>query len=114
MRDFFAQPLSRAELEDLARRAGGIRRLFAFRSPSFKNLGREEGSLTDSELVDLILAEPRLLRRPLLVDGERVLVGRGEISAAQGPRRNNVDKDRGRRLPQEPPVGRPRRRRGWR
>ena len=39
-------------------------------------------SPSDAELLELILAEPRLLRRPLLVDGERVLVGGREISTA--------------------------------
>ena len=35
-RDFFAQRLTRDELTDIARRAGGIRAIFAFGSPSFK------------------------------------------------------------------------------
>jgi arsenate reductase-like glutaredoxin family protein len=80
-RDFFAQPLSEAEVADLARRAGGIRPIFAFNSPSFKKLQRAPGAFSDGELVALILEEPRLLRRPLAVttDG-RVLVGGKAVS----------------------------------
>lgn len=82
-RDFFADRLTRAELEELARAAGGIRAIFAFASPSFRKLGRDPDQLTDAELVDLVLGEPRFLRRPLLVtDDGRVLAGGKAVSAA--------------------------------
>jgi arsenate reductase-like glutaredoxin family protein len=74
--------LSEAELRDIARRAGGIRVIFAFGSPAFKKLGREPESFSDDDLVGLVLKEPRLLRRPLLVDGERVYVGGRHVGQA--------------------------------
>jgi arsenate reductase-like glutaredoxin family protein len=74
--------LSEAELRDIARRAGGIREISAFGSPAFKKLGRDPESYSDDELVALVLAEPRLLRRPLLVAGDRVLVGGRAVSEA--------------------------------
>ena len=80
--DFFAERLGHAELEDLARRAGGVRAIFAFSSPSFRKLGRSPESLSDQRLLDMILEEPRLLRRPLLLtDDGRVLVGGKAVSA---------------------------------
>ena len=80
-RDFFAQPLNRAELVDLATKAGGIRRIFSFGSPSFRRLNREPASLSEEEMLDYVLGEPRFLRRPLAVAGGRVLIGRevGEV-----------------------------------
>lgn len=74
--------MSEAELRDIARRAGGIRAVFAFGSPAFKKLGRDPESFADEELLELVVREPRLLRRPLLVDGERVLVGGRAVSGA--------------------------------
>jgi arsenate reductase-like glutaredoxin family protein len=75
--------LTRAELEDLARAAGGIRHIFAFGSPSFRKLEREAEQFSDAELIDLAVAEPRFLRRPLLVtDDGRVLAGGKAVSAA--------------------------------
>ena len=59
-----------------------MRAIFAFGSPSFKKLGRSAEQLSDAELLELILSEPRLLRRPLLVDGERVLVGGKAVQSA--------------------------------
>ena len=40
--------------------------MFNFRSPSFKKLGLEREKLSDSELIDLMLKEPRLVRRPVV------------------------------------------------
>ncbi len=40
--------------------------MFNFRSPSFKKLGLERDKLSDSELIDLMLKEPRLVRRPVV------------------------------------------------
>ena len=75
-RDFFADRLTRAELQDLARAAGGVRAIFAFGSPSFRKLERPPDAFSDAELIDLALGEPRFLRRPLLVtDDCRVLFG---------------------------------------
>ena len=40
--------------------------MFNFRSPSFKKLGLDREKLGDSELIDLMLEEPRLVRRPVV------------------------------------------------
>jgi len=40
--------------------------MFNFRSPSFKQLGLERDKLSDNELIDLMLKEPRLVRRPIV------------------------------------------------
>ena len=40
--------------------------MFNFRSPSFKALGLEKDKLSDKELIDLMLKEPRLVRRPVV------------------------------------------------
>ena len=46
--------------------------MFNFRSPSFKKLGLEREKLSDSELIDLMLKEPRLVRRPVVRIGNNV------------------------------------------
>ncbi|UCC16858.1 MAG: hypothetical protein JSU58_10970 [Dehalococcoidales bacterium] len=40
--------------------------MFNFRSPSFKKLGLDREKLSDNELIDLMLQEPRLVRRPVV------------------------------------------------
>ncbi len=46
--------------------------MFNFRSPSFKQLGLAREKLSDSELIELMLKEPRLVRRPIVRIGDKV------------------------------------------
>ena len=67
---------------EIALKAGGIRAIFAFGSPSFRALGLDPDAVGDDRLLELALTEPRMLRRPILVDGDRVLVGGRAVSSA--------------------------------
>ena len=49
--------------------------MFSWRSPSAKVFRDRRGNLSDDELIDLMLKEPRLIRRPILVTGKKVLFG---------------------------------------
>ncbi len=73
-RDIFAEPLSEEELTALAA-LRPLRELFSFRSPSFRKLGRDPDSLSEAEMVSMVMGDPRLLRRPLVVAGGRIIVG---------------------------------------
>ena len=53
--------------------------MFNFRSPSFKKLGLEREKLNDNELIDLILTEPRLVRRPVVRIGNDVYFGADKL-----------------------------------
>jgi len=46
--------------------------MFNFRSPSFKKLSLDRENLSDNELIDLMLQEPRLVRRPVVRIGNAV------------------------------------------
>ncbi|RSK27832.1 Spx/MgsR family RNA polymerase-binding regulatory protein [Bacillus sp. HMF5848] len=56
----------------------GIDEILATRSQTFKKLNKDINELTVSEVVKLIIDDPRLLRRPILTDGTRLLVGYNE------------------------------------
>ncbi len=45
------------------------------RSRAYRAMGLAEGHRTDDELLDLMVQEPTLLRRPLIVGPEGVAVG---------------------------------------
>ena len=49
--------------------------MFNFRSPSFKQLGLEGKKLSDRELIELMLKEPRFVRRPVVRIGNKVYFG---------------------------------------
>ncbi len=68
-RDFFDERFTEQELRELlgSRSASEI---FSWRSPSFKKLGLKPEELDDDRLIQLMVEEPRLIRRPLIVVSE--------------------------------------------
>lgn len=75
-RDLFKQPLERNLLEQLAELApGGVKDLLSTRGRKYRELGLKDRDLADGELLDLMVEEPGLLRRPLVTDGEQLVIG---------------------------------------
>jgi len=76
-RDFFKDPLSREELQELASIVT-MDELFSWRSPSAKQFRDKKNDLSESELIDLMMEEPRLIRRPIVIrtdDTSRYVLG---------------------------------------
>ena len=73
-RDLFAEPLTAAELRQLARHSS-VSELFSWRSPTARARGLQPGSRSDDELIELMAAEPRLIRRPLVLADDRLVIG---------------------------------------
>lgn len=76
-RDYFRDRFTVDELRELLSRHGlRPREILSRRSRAYKELiGDREAGLTDGELVALLVAEPTLLRRPLVAAGGRAVVG---------------------------------------
>jgi len=73
-RDFFREPFSREEIKTLLQ-GKSASEMFSFKSPSFRVLGLDRSKLKDSDLIDWMLKEPRLIRRPVVRIGKRVYFG---------------------------------------
>jgi arsenate reductase-like glutaredoxin family protein len=73
-RDFFKETFRETEIRELAAMVG-TENIFARRSPSLKKLGLADKELSDDEMVNLMLQEPKLVRRPLLKVGNKLMVG---------------------------------------
>jgi Spx/MgsR family transcriptional regulator len=52
-----------------------LRDFMNVRSPMYKEMGLAERKLTKSQAIDLMLEEPNLMRRPLLVRGNQAVFG---------------------------------------
>ena len=76
-RDFFKDPLSEAEIEELLTLAPPSE-VFSWRSPSFHKLKLDKDSLDPKDLVRLMAEEPRLIRRPMFRVGDKLIVGGGK------------------------------------
>jgi Spx/MgsR family transcriptional regulator len=73
-RDFFKDPLTREEIMRIAA-LSSLDEMFSWKSPSAEPYRERRGKMSDSELITLMLAEPRLIRRPVLITGGSVLFG---------------------------------------
>ena len=73
-RDFFKDRLTRSEIEQIVALTSADE-MFSWRSPSAKPFRQYRGKLSDERLIDLMLEEPRLIRRPILITDAGVLFG---------------------------------------
>lgn len=89
-RDYFRQRFSRAELESMLRQAGLTpREVLSRRSKVYQARGAEIDALTDDQLLTLMLDEPTLLRRPIVIGGGEVVVGHNATKLAEMIGRSN-------------------------
>jgi arsenate reductase len=66
--EYLKSPPSRALLAQLIARAGiGVRGLLREKGTPYAELGLDDRTLTDNELIDAMIAYPILLNRPLVV-----------------------------------------------
>lgn len=86
-RDFFKEPFTEKELRDLIGKRP-VADIFSWNSPSFKAIGvsREEMAANEARMIELMLQEPRLIRRPMVTVGGKLVVGVNKegLSAATG------------------------------
>ena len=78
-RDYFQERFTEAEIRELTAPVG-VSNIFAWRSPSLKKLGLAGQDIPEDRMVELMLEEPRLVRRPLIKIGDRLVVG-GSVKA---------------------------------
>ncbi|MGQ4665856.1 Spx/MgsR family RNA polymerase-binding regulatory protein [Metabacillus halosaccharovorans] len=75
-RHLFRDPPTIDELKDLLRlTTEGIDEILATRSQTYKDLKIDVNELSLSELLKLINQDPKLLRRPIITDGQQLVVG---------------------------------------
>lgn len=83
-RDFFRDRVSRAELTSVLAAANlNPSDVFSTRSRVYRERGLDQQHLTDDDMIDLMVEEPTLIRRPLIVSGDRYVVGHNPPKLAQ-------------------------------
>lgn len=72
-RDFFAEPFTVDELREMIGDAS-VSDYFSWRSPSFRKLGLKREEMSESCMLELMVKEPRLIRRPIIVTEQGTLI----------------------------------------
>jgi arsenate reductase len=79
---YLKDPPSAATLESLVKRLDGPVGDLVRKDPFFKQLGlNPDDYTTPAAVVNLLVAYPRLMQRPVLDDGKRVVIGRPPAAA---------------------------------
>ncbi|MFV0559447.1 MAG: transcriptional regulator Spx [Enterococcus sp.] len=78
-KNIFANPLSEEEIKlILAATEGGVEDIISTRSKIYEKLNVEFDELTLKEMIALFMEYPSLLRRPIILDEKRLLIGFNE------------------------------------
>lgn len=75
LRDIKENPLSRAEVEALAKLLGGANELFSRRAIKYREMKLNERELSSEEMLDLMSEEYTFLKRPILVYKGKAIAG---------------------------------------
>jgi arsenate reductase len=74
---YLETPPDSKELKSLLRKLGmNVRDLLRRSEPEYDTLGLENVSLADEIVLDLLVKHPALLQRPIVVAGNRAIIGR--------------------------------------
>jgi arsenate reductase len=75
--DYHVEPLSEDEIRELVRKTGRpARELFRASEPVYAELGLGDREVGDDEAIGLMAEYPALMQRPVVVRGERAVLGR--------------------------------------
>jgi arsenate reductase len=75
--DYHVEPLSEDEIRALVEKTGRpARELFRAREPVYADLGLGEREPGDDEAIRLMAEHPALMQRPVVVRGDRAVLGR--------------------------------------
>jgi arsenate reductase len=74
---YLETPPSAAELQSLLGKLGiGARQLLRTGEDEYKELNLADGSLSEAQLIEAMVAHPRLIERPILIAGNKAVIGR--------------------------------------
>jgi len=74
---YLETPLSAADLQALLGKLGiSARQLLRTGEDEYKSLGLNDPKLTEEQLIAAMVAQPKLIERPILLAGDKAVIGR--------------------------------------
>ena len=74
---YLETPLNAAQLKELLGKLGiGARQLMRTGEDEYKQLNLADGQLSEEQLIAAIAGHPKLMERPILVAGDKAVIGR--------------------------------------
>ena len=76
-RDFFKEPFTEAELKKIIKMTGKKpAELLRKRDKTYKEMKLDQNKKTDSEIIKLMVKNPGLILRPIIISKDKALVGK--------------------------------------
>lgn len=76
VREYFKQKVTRQELDALLQQTGAeLSDILSTRSTPYKERNLADKNLSDDDILEMMVEEPRLIKRPILVSGSNVVIG---------------------------------------
>lgn len=85
LQDIKEKPLTRDQLEKLKHRSGTYEALFSKRARLYKERDLKNKQLTEEDYKELLLEHYTFLKRPVIVDDQKIFIGNSkkEVAAAK-------------------------------
>ncbi len=78
-KNIYHEPLTKDEIKEILMLTDeGTEEIISYRSQAYKKLESDINKLTMSELLDLLIEQPSLIRRPIIMDDRRLQIGYNE------------------------------------
>ena len=75
--NYYEKPFTKAQLKNLLKRAGlSPKEILRTKEDIYKSLGLAKKNLSDDEWIDVLIAHPDLIQRPIVEKGEKVILAR--------------------------------------
>jgi arsenate reductase len=75
--NYYEKPFTKVQLKSLLKRAGlSPKDIVRTKEDIYKELGLAKKSLSDDEWLDVLVAHPDLIQRPIVEKGEKVILAR--------------------------------------
>ncbi len=82
--EYLEEPPSQQELKQLVAKLGvSPRDLLRTTEAVYKDAELDDDSLTDDEIIEALCEYPALLQRPIVVNGERAVIGRPPVKVLE-------------------------------
>lgn len=82
MQDIKTEQISPAQLDEMKKMAGSYDALFSRRAIKYREMGLKDKKLSEKDIRKLILEEYTFLKRPVVINGEKIFVGNDKKTVA--------------------------------
>lgn len=75
--EYLKTPPTSSELAAIVAKLGvSVRDIIRTKETEYKETGADNAELTDAQVLDILVATPKLIERPIVINGDKAAVGR--------------------------------------